>query len=53
MTSTSARPQGLLPRTDTDAWWRDAVIYQIYPRSFADANGDGIVNAYRAVTHSG
>ena len=42
MTPTSARPQGLLPRTDTDAWWRDAVIYQIYPRSFADANGDGI-----------
>ena len=28
---------------DTDpAWWRDAVIYQIYPRSFADGNGDGI-----------
>ncbi len=26
----------------TDPWWRDAVIYQIYPRSFADANGDGI-----------
>ncbi len=23
-------------------WWRDGVIYQIYPRSFADANGDGI-----------
>ena len=23
-------------------WWRDAVTYQIYPRSFADANGDGI-----------
>ncbi|GAA5185851.1 glycoside hydrolase family 13 protein [Rugosimonospora acidiphila] len=23
-------------------WWREAVIYQIYPRSFADANGDGI-----------
>lgn len=23
-------------------WWRDAVIYQIYVRSFADANGDGI-----------
>jgi alpha-glucosidase len=23
-------------------WWRGAVIYQIYPRSFADANGDGV-----------
>ena len=24
------------------AWWKEAVIYQIYPRSFMDANGDGI-----------
>ena len=27
----------------TDArWWRDAVVYQVYVRSFADANGDGV-----------
>src|SRR5215210_2897053 len=26
----------------TRKWWKEAVVYQIYPRSFKDANGDGI-----------
>ncbi|GAA2022606.1 glycoside hydrolase family 13 protein [Catenulispora yoronensis] len=30
------------PGTDRTDWWRDAVIYQIYIRSFADADGDGV-----------
>ncbi|MES2049101.1 MAG: alpha-amylase family glycosyl hydrolase [Pseudomonadota bacterium] len=28
--------------TKQQDWWRDAVIYQVYPRSFMDSNGDGV-----------
>src|ERR1035437_9328859 len=28
--------------SDAKPWWHDAGIYQIYPRSFGDSNGDGI-----------
>ncbi len=34
-------PDGRRPH-DERAWWRHAVVYQVYPRSFADADGDGM-----------
>jgi oligo-1,6-glucosidase len=36
-------PSGALSRTEADEpWWKSAVVYQIWPRSFADGDGDGI-----------
>jgi alpha-glucosidase len=30
------------PPAASDSWWKQAVIYEVYPRSFGDTNGDGI-----------
>jgi len=37
-----ARAQGRAVDAEGHPWWQHAVFYEIYPRSFADSNGDGI-----------
>jgi len=37
--------------TEKRLWWKNGIIYQIYPRSFQDTNGDGIGDLAGAIQH--
>jgi alpha-glucosidase len=37
-----AQPMAAVAQGDEQNWWKNAVIYEIYPRSFQDTNGDGV-----------
>ncbi len=40
-----------LSHTDRSPWWKHGVLYQIYPRSFADSNGDGVGDLPGIIEH--
>jgi oligo-1,6-glucosidase len=51
MTDTARRAHAVPPASDLSPWWKRAVVYQIYPRSFADADGDGMGDLRGVIDH--
>jgi alpha-glucosidase len=51
--SVSAQPSSQSPTTASSEqnWWKNAVIYEVYPRSFQDTNGDGIGDLKGIIEH--